>query len=329
MRPHDRQINNDFVNRRRLRDMAQDERLTLILEEHLGEDAWREWADFCQEYPEFRYFSRGLDHLTLSIGREEIPSTALINIFEYVKMASITLNPNDQFDIASDYTKLSSLNQISIYNVENPVEFVRSTQINELLVSSSVNTPSYYDLVLPILRISERITDFRYMGGSLTYASIFYLSWNPIETLWLENINITDNYAFIQFLSDAPLLIYLFLTGYGNLDTQECFFHKSNRSRPKMKVLRISFHERLLTEYARIVECTDLINLGLHYTCSDGIEDLFKILFLVPNLKTIDLFPKYPQVDKECNNREQSMIESYKLRFMRRGISLHNHGPTF
>lgn len=332
MRPYNRQINNDFVNRMMIQEIRREEQLTSVLEEHFGDDAWQDWADFCRVYPEFRYFSRGIDHQKLHLQQNEIPSSALINIFEYVKKASIVLNQNHQLNIASHYEKLSNVNQLYIYNVKSPINFITSLNIIQLFVSnpydSRIETQSNFDLVLPILRISEKISNFGYNGGALTYASMLYLTWNPIETLLLKNVTITDNYAFTEFLSNAPFLINLFLTGNKQLDAQIGFFHNANKARHQIKYLAISFNGILLTEYGKITECLNLTYFVLYYTYYDDIENLLPFLLELPNLKHVELCPKFAHVDQESHNERESMINRYERIFLSRDISLIRGPPA-
>lgn len=333
MRPYDRPVKNDFFNRMMNEEIMREERITRVIQNHFGTNAWPEWANFCRLNPEFRHFSRGIAHQVMHIEQNEIPSSTMINIFEYVKKACIILNQNNLLNMASHYEKLSNLGQINIFNVKTPINFITSVHLYHLFVSYPPDivgdTHSNIDLVLPVLRISEKIHKFGYNGGALTYASILHLSYNPIETMMLRNVYIEDIDAFTEFLTNAPHLINLFLMGEYRLDSQKGYFHESNRARHQTKYLRITYSDTLLTEYARITECINLTYIGLHYFYSDNIEKLFEFLLTLPNLKEIAMKPKFPHVEQETYDEEEYVYQKYMILFFKRGMILTRDPPSF
>lgn len=67
------------------------------------------------------------------------------------------------------------------------------------------------------------------------------------------------------------------------------------------------------------------MDLKLYYNCRDGIKDFLNFLFVLPNLKTIELFPNFPHVDQESHDEENYFFGEYQLKFERRGIQMTNH----
>lgn len=286
---------------------------------------WPTWARFCVKNPQFKIMDNHMQKHILILNPNSKLDASLIERYHRVKRVHITmkiphLNAINTFTI-NTYRAFTSIQELQIYQVTAPINFITSTQIRALTVFSPVIEYNEEDLVENILEISRNISFLQYSGGSFSTASITYSQLNPIQTLFFYNVIIYNKMHFIWFLSNSPNLKHLALMGWKYNDSQLCFFAKPNTNRGQIKSLHLRLISGLGNSYRRIEECTRLEHLILYYDDYRTMEYFYSLIPKIPNIEEIELHAFLHPNSLEATN-DQSIFNSYIDAFMAMGIEI-------
>lgn len=305
-----------------------------ILYETLKDATWSTWADFCGIYPVFKSMDNFMQRKMLELSPYEIPNEALINRFHRIKRVTIIAQETSEFHTTCDlYEKMITIRELHIYNCLNPITFIKSTQIERLVISAPQDTTfPPKELVGEILKISRNIREFKYSGGILDTEAIQNLQSNPIHLLILYNVEITDQKTFSWFLSNSPHLTVLILSNTREkitawsldalISPQASFFSEDNKSRTQILYLELYLHWRMENEYKKIIECTNLRRIKLTYRFVDDILKFYPLLMSLPNLKMVEVNATLIDPLEVGSSEEEYLFKFYMNRFRERNVTL-------
>lgn len=260
---------------------------------------------------------------TLFLKSNNPPEKTLIKCFPHVKKVVIEFDPSNPFHLSIDkYKYLASLEHLIITRITQPIDFIPNQYLKSIFAVTPIELNGItIDIVEPLLRASTELQGFKYYGGVLNDNSLIYRRNNNLTYCYLNNVTITSEQLFLDFLSNCFSLRKLTLCG--TQITQICFFSDKNVNIHRIERLHLYVHSSLMGTYIRISKCLNLRTLILSYTALEELLVIYYNVLELPYLRKIIIskYNNHSSIDEE--ELDTDYFSEWKAKFAIRNIALY------
>lgn len=291
--------------------------------EEFSDIDWQTWANFCENNPQFASMDLEMQRKRLDLNiHQPIIKQALIDRLHRVKIASIFINPGaESYRVPLYYWKLYSLRELVIVNASLPIQFITSKHLESLEVFGVRDNTE--DILNPILQKSRNINSLVLFHGGLSTDSLIHLQSNPLKSLILHFVEITDLDKLTWLFNHSPQLCRISFRGNTQAPSMylTCYFNPNNPNLDKLQILQLDAIFLNKSFYDNLLRCPNLCHIKISYTNSETIEYIYILLTRLTKLITISLTSITYHNDLNMVN-DQLLYNAYEPYFKNRGISI-------
>lgn len=290
---------------------------------------WHTWIDFCIAYPQFNMGKKEAKRdqlLELGIGCRL--SKTLFENLGIAKNVIIEDGDTKGHGIRNEiYDQLTTVETLTILEVRSPIYYIESKKIRNLTIKyprGIINLdPMVQDYANALLIKSTKIEFYSQEGQGLVEESINALFNNPIETLSLENVQLTNYPNFLTKLSMNESLKTIKIKGEFSKDTLQHLLTGPRICREKIKKFEMEICPIRWDFYENIAQFTSLQSIKMYYGPRE-FPLLTIILYALLNIETlrkiefIAISSPYRALHDTSNDKE--IMDDYRKFYTKRGI---------